>query len=165
MIRELATKRLGSPSRTHLRNYVHPFFRSHRPPHTSRNGDHHIALRAVSSAPATMPRSEVPSLNGIATSQNNGTFPIYSYKHYKPLPTVVFTQHEEETNDLIAGLKSGYVSSYKHFLNARQFPRRVIRLYTEKKKCFKPNSFRHGMAFLLPRWEIRTLNRFEKQIS
>ena len=35
--------------------------------------------------------------------------PFYSYKDYNPLPTVVYTQHEEEANELIAGLKAGYV--------------------------------------------------------
>jgi hypothetical protein len=36
-------------------------------------------------------------------------FPVYSYDHCEPLPTVVYTQHEEEANELIAGLKAGYV--------------------------------------------------------
>ena len=31
----------------------------------------------------------------------------YSYKHCKPLPTVVYIQDEEEANGLIAGLKAG----------------------------------------------------------
>ena len=35
--------------------------------------------------------------------------PVYSYKHCKPLPNVVYTQHEEEANELVAGLKAGYV--------------------------------------------------------
>lgn len=41
--------------------------------------------------------------------KDNLNHPVYSYKHYKPSPTVVYTQHEEEANDLIAGLKAGYV--------------------------------------------------------
>ena len=114
---------------------IHPFFRSHIP-HTSSNGPH-IALRAASSAPATQLRLETPPLDGIATNQKATSgklnsvntfltsndsvpdtqinqFPIYSYKHYKPLPTVVYTQHEEEANDLIAGLKPGYVFFNEH---------------------------------------------------
>ena len=57
----------------------------------------------------------VPSENSVPDAENpdiNPHFPIYSYKRYKPLPTVVFTQHEEEANDLIAGLKPGYVVSF-----------------------------------------------------
>jgi len=37
-------------------------------------------------------------------------FPLYSYTHFKPLPTVVYTQHEEEANELIAGLKAGPIA-------------------------------------------------------
>jgi hypothetical protein len=48
--------------------------------------------------------------NFVPGAQINPQFPIYSYKRYTPLPTVVYTQHEEETNDLIAGLKAGYAS-------------------------------------------------------
>jgi hypothetical protein len=72
---------------------------------------------------------ETPSMNGIPTSQN-GMFPIYSYKHYEPSPTVVYTQHEEEVNDLIAGLKAGYVS----FQIKHNFSSCYIR-YILKKKC------------------------------
>ena len=111
---------------------VHPFFRSHIP-HASTYGPRPFALRAVSNAPATQLRLETTSLNVFAPSKqfvpkkrklvlvkkllNSDSvqdaqvnqFPIYSYKRYKPLPTVVYTQHEEEANDLIAGLKARYV--------------------------------------------------------
>jgi hypothetical protein len=36
--------------------------------------------------------------------------PVYSYKQCKPLPTVVYTQDEEEANKLIAGLKAGPIA-------------------------------------------------------
>ena len=39
----------------------------------------------------------------------NGTFPFYSYKEFVPKPTVVYTRHEEEANELIMSLKHGYV--------------------------------------------------------
>ena len=112
---------------------IHPFFRLHIP-HAPSNGPH-FALRSASSAPATQLRLETTPLNTIPTNQpenavsgklNSVTsfltsknsapdaeinqFPIYSYQRYNPLPTVVYTQHEEETNDLIAALKPGYVS-------------------------------------------------------
>ena len=114
---------------------IHPFFR----PHASSCGPRYFALRAASSAAASELRLELASLNAIASSQNAASgklnsvntfltsssvpdaqinqFPIYSYKHYKPLPTVVYTQHEQEANDLIAGLKAGYVfqQTYHNF--------------------------------------------------
>ena len=92
-----------------------------------------MALRAASSAAAAQLSLEPTPLNEITTNQNaasgklnsvntfltiknsipgaqiNSQYPIYSYKQYKPLPTVVYTQHEEEANDLIGGLKPGYV--------------------------------------------------------
>ena len=92
-----------------------------------------MALRAASSAAAAQLSLEPTPLNEITTNQNaasgklnsvntfltiknsipgaqiNSQYPIYSYKQYKPLPTVVYTQHEEEANELVAGLKAGYV--------------------------------------------------------
>ena len=114
-------------------NSIHPFFSLHIP-HVSSNGSH-FGLRAASSAAATQLRLETTPLNEITTNQNAGasgkldsvnTFltskavpdtqidqsPIYSYKHFKPLPTVVYTQHEEEANDLIGALKPGYAFSF-----------------------------------------------------
>ena len=35
------------------------------------------------------------------------SFPFYSYKEYAPMPTVVYTRHEEETNELVSSLKPG----------------------------------------------------------
>ena len=49
------------------------------------------------------------SKKSLSEAQIDTEFPIYSYRRYKPLPTVVYTQHEEEANDLLAGLKPGYV--------------------------------------------------------
>ena len=120
-----------------MTNSVHPFFRLHIP-QASSNGSH-ISLRAASSASTAQLRLEptpleCTSLNAIPKTNKNAAsgkfdsvntfltskksvseaqidteFPIYSYRRYKPLPTVVYTQHEEEANDLLAGLKPGYV--------------------------------------------------------
>ena len=143
MIREFATKRLTSLSRTHLHidtmlskgiSRTHSYFRPHIS-HTSNCYGHRcFALKVASSAPASELRLETASLNSIAASRKAASgklkldpmdtfltpntvpdaqavdqLPTYSYKHYKPLPTVVYTEHEQEANDLIAGLKPGYV--------------------------------------------------------
>jgi hypothetical protein len=50
-------------------------------------------------------------------SATESQFPVYSYDHCKPLPTVVYTRHEGEANELIARLKAGYVLS----INISQF--------------------------------------------
>jgi hypothetical protein len=31
--------------------------------------------------------------------------PVYSFKDYKPSPAIVYTRHEEETEDLLGALK------------------------------------------------------------
>ena len=64
---------------------------------------------------ATSKKKKLDSVNTILTSNSSvpgvqiDQFPVYSYKHCNPLPTVVYTQHEEEANELIARLKAGYV--------------------------------------------------------
>ena len=107
------------------------FFRPHISHASYGYGPRCFALKATSSAPASELRWETASLNAVAASRNAASgkldpmdtfltpnsvpdaqidqFPIYSYKQYKPLPTVVYTQHEQEANNLIAGLKAGYV--------------------------------------------------------
>jgi hypothetical protein len=113
---------------------THSYFRPHIS-HTSNSyGRRCFALKAASSAPASELRLETASLNAIAASrkatsrklkldpmdtfltpnnvpdaQTDQLPVVYSYKHYKPLPTVVYTEHEQEANDLIARLKPGYV--------------------------------------------------------
>jgi hypothetical protein len=103
-------------------------------------GSRCFALKAASSAPASDLRLETASLNAIAASKKAAPkkrkekldpvntfltsnsvpgaqineFPVYSYKHYKPLPTVVYIRHEREANDLIAGLKAGCVFQTYH---------------------------------------------------
>lgn len=63
---------------------------------------------SVRDTPTTIP-------SDVQFEDNLVQFPVYSYKHCKPLPTVVYTQHEEEANNLIAGLKAGYAFSINIF--------------------------------------------------
>lgn len=56
---------------------------------------------------AAKPRAQKPSSSSslpVPTEE----LPLYSYKDYtKPKPALVYTKHEDETNDLINGLKPG----------------------------------------------------------
>ena len=84
--------------------------------------------------------SSVNTLDSVPSAQ----LPVYSYKDSQPLPTVVYTQHEEEANELIAGLKVGYVlfQSSNHNLFFLLF-------FSITENChLKPHSFRHGVAFV-----------------
>ena len=142
MIREFATKRLASLSRTHLHidtmlskriSRTHSYLLPHISHTFNSYGPRCFALKAASSAPASELRLETASLNAITASRKAASgklkldpidtfltpntvpdaqidqLPVYSYKHHKPLPTVVYTEHEQEANDLIAGLEPGYV--------------------------------------------------------
>ena len=115
---------------------THSFLRPHISHAFDSYGFRCYALKAVSSTPAPELTLETASLNVIATSKKKKTTPkkkkldsvttlpasssipdvqinqdpvYYSYKHHEPLPTVVYTQHEEEANELITRLKAGYV--------------------------------------------------------
>ncbi|KAF8809416.1 ribonuclease H-like protein [Phlegmacium glaucopus] len=110
---------------------IHPFFRP-RIQHASNswsNGPRYLSSK-VSSPPASLNAitttssavsgklefntlaisDSVPDMPDIQFKDNLDQFPVYSYKRHKPLPVVVYTQHEEEANDLIAGLKAGPVA-------------------------------------------------------
>ena len=97
-------------------------------------------------SPSTVTEN-LDSVNTLATSNTvtdtpvitppGAKLPVYSYKNYKPSPTVVYTQHEEEANDLIGGLKAGHVFQ------------KIYRLLILK-YYFKPCSSRHWVAFILP---------------
>ncbi|KAM5539759.1 hypothetical protein V8D89_006572 [Ganoderma adspersum] len=54
----------------------------------------------ASPAVATKPTSKAK-----AKGQSKSNLPLYSYKQYRPTPAVVYTQHEEEANDLVQGMK------------------------------------------------------------
>ena len=56
----------------------------------------------VSPAVATKPTSKAKAK---AKGQSKSNLPLYSYKQYRPTPAVVYTQHEEEANDLVQGMK------------------------------------------------------------
>ena len=51
---------------------------------------------------ATKPTSKAKAK---AKGQSKSNLPSYSYKQYRPTPAVVYTQHEEEANDLVQGMK------------------------------------------------------------
>ena len=111
----------------------HSFFRPHLS-HAFDSGLRCFALKAASSTPPPELTLETASLNAIAASKKKVSkkkkldsvntllpsnsvpgpqidqIPVYSYKDCKPLPTVVYIQHEEEANELISRLKAGYVS-------------------------------------------------------
>lgn len=60
--------------------------------------------------PATPPpksRTKASSSSAAASAlkEPEEPLPIYSYKDYTPAPAVVYTRHEEEANDIVAGLK------------------------------------------------------------
>ncbi|KAI1790059.1 ribonuclease H-like protein [Ganoderma leucocontextum] len=38
-------------------------------------------------------------------TKSKSNLPLYSYKQYRPTPAVVYTQHEEEANDLVQSMK------------------------------------------------------------
>ncbi|KAI0800052.1 ribonuclease H-like domain-containing protein [Fomes fomentarius] len=44
-------------------------------------------------------------VDNAATTASAAPLPLYSYKQYRPVPAVVYTQHEEEANDLVQSLK------------------------------------------------------------
>jgi len=48
-----------------------------------------------------------PSIGAEQEKTSEEVLPIYTYRDYKPKPSIVYTRHEEETNDLIDGLRSG----------------------------------------------------------
>jgi hypothetical protein len=102
---------------------IHPFFHPRpRIQHAVKNHDSRcLSLKASSEQTASI-YTIVTNQNTLITSNSVpntlpvtppdtqfSEFPVYSYRNFDPLPTVVYTQHEEETNDLIAGLKPGYV--------------------------------------------------------
>ena len=74
-------------------------------------------LNAIAASKKKKPASKKKKLDSLNTLLTSNTVPdvqiiqvpVYSYKHCKPLPTVVYTQHEKEANELIARLKTGYV--------------------------------------------------------
>lgn len=51
-----------------------------------------------------------PSIGAEQEKTSEEVLPIYTYRDYKPKPSIVYTRHEEETNDLIDGLRSGPVA-------------------------------------------------------
>ena len=54
---------------------------------------------------ASPPVATKPTSKTKAKSQGKPNLPLYSYKQYRPTPAVVYTQHEEEANDLVQGMK------------------------------------------------------------
>ena len=56
------------------------------------------ATPAVPTKPASKARAK-------AKGQSKSNLLLYSYKQYRPTPAVVYTQHEEEANDLVQGMK------------------------------------------------------------
>lgn len=46
-----------------------------------------------------------PTIQATVEDLNTEPLPVYSYKDFTPQPTIVYTQHEEETNDLVDALK------------------------------------------------------------
>ena len=93
------------------------------------------ALNAIPKTSQNVASGKFDSVNTFLTSKksvldeqiDSDEFPLYSYKRYKPLPTVVYTQHEEEANDLIAGLKPGYVTFLLRYIYIHNF---LVMLYT-----------------------------------
>ena len=85
---------------------------------------------ATPSAPDTQPEAptrDKPDSNQAGEVDAEGRqapLPKYSYRdYYHPTPTVVYTRHEEEADDLILGLKPGcvlclFVQSLEH-INTR----------------------------------------------
>ena len=51
------------------------------------------------------PVTSKPASKTKAQSKTKFNLPLYSYKQYRPVPAVVYTQHEEEANDLVQGMK------------------------------------------------------------
>ena len=81
---------------------------------TAEAGPQKTKLDSVSTLLTTTKTKAAPKkkkLDLAAEDAQINQFPVYSYDHCKPLPTVVYIQHEEEANELIAGLKAGYVLS------------------------------------------------------
>jgi len=75
------------------------------------------SLNAISASKKkpTSKKKKLDSVNTLLTPNSVldvqiNQFPVYSHKHFKPLPTVVYIQHEEEANELIAGLKAGPIA-------------------------------------------------------
>ena len=139
MIRELATKRLASPPRNHLhidttilskgiprKREIHPKI-SKNVDALTRKLTYAIKQKAASGTFDSV-NTFLTSKKSVSDEQiDSDEFPLYSYKRYKPLPTVVYTQHEEEANDLIAGLKPGYVAFLLRYIYIHNF---LVMLYT-----------------------------------
>jgi hypothetical protein len=84
------------------------------------------AISASEKKKTTTRKKKIDSVNTLLTPNSVSDVqidqvPVYSYKQCKPLPTVVYTQHEEEADELIAGLKAGYVLSITKIKNSFSF--------------------------------------------
>ena len=53
---------------------------------------------------SSIPNSE-PTTQATAEGPSPEPFPVYSYKDFTPQPTIVYTRHEGETNDLVDALQ------------------------------------------------------------
>ena len=122
---------------------THSLFRPHLPHALDSYGLRYLALKAASSPPVSESELslETASLNAITASKKKKPvskkkkldsvvntllttnsvvpdasvqIPVYSYRHCIPLPTVVYIEQEEEANELITRLKSGYVFQIKN---------------------------------------------------
>lgn len=70
---------------------------------TMMEGD--VSMSTISS---TIPFTEhIPQSrsNASKTKTNTVLLPVYSYKDYSPTPTTVYTQHEEEANEMVQALR------------------------------------------------------------
>jgi hypothetical protein len=75
-----------------------------------------IEETSVPTIKSTQKQINDSSKDAFATSSNS--LPAYSYKDYSPTPTTVYTQHEEEANDLVETLK-GCVIIYNELPSKR----------------------------------------------
>jgi hypothetical protein len=55
-------------------------------------------------------KPKIIRLEDMMEESRKENLPLYSYKDYtSPKPYIVYTRHEEETNDLVDSLKRGFV--------------------------------------------------------
>ncbi|KAK7683603.1 hypothetical protein QCA50_013441 [Cerrena zonata] len=88
--------------------------------------------RKKTKEPATAPKSsatvDLTTMNGSAqtsqTSSTNVSLPLFAYRDYVPMPTVVYTENEDEANDLVHSLKGpvGFDMEWRVLLRRGQSP-------------------------------------------
>jgi hypothetical protein len=119
---------------------LHPFFANGTGLESGSAGYRNLYHTSATTEVDSTSMSDLPQTKTIKSSKAQlypPTLPIYSYKDYSPKATTVYTQHEQEANDLVEMLR-GYVSVF------RDLPMKSYILYGQTP------GLRYGMASYVP---------------